>query len=86
MLARKKKFISLGTSIEVQYLVLQLVELKEAKEKSLKESERIQKEIAEVQEMKVNIALVLSNSSPICQMFLSSFWFVRQINRKRSVP
>jgi F-type H+-transporting ATPase subunit d len=41
-----------------------LVELKEAEEKSLKESERIQKEIAEVQEMKVNIALVLSNSFP----------------------
>ncbi len=64
MLARKKKIILLGTSIEVQYLVLQLVELKEAEEKSLKESERIQKEIAEVQEMKVNIALVLSNSFP----------------------
>lgn len=32
---------------------LQLVELKEAEEKSFKESERLEKEIAEVQEMKV---------------------------------
>ena len=32
---------------------LQLVELKEAEEKSLKESERLEKEIAEVQELKV---------------------------------
>ena len=31
----------------------QLVELKEAEEKSLKESERLEKEIVEVQEMKV---------------------------------
>ena len=31
----------------------QLVELKEAEEKSLKESERLEKEIAEVQELKV---------------------------------
>lgn len=32
---------------------LQLIELKEAEEKSLKESERLEKEIAEVQELKV---------------------------------
>lgn len=32
---------------------LQLVELKEAEETSLKESERLEKEIVEVQEMKV---------------------------------
>lgn len=30
------------------------MELKEAEEKSLKESERLEKEIAEVQELKVN--------------------------------
>jgi hypothetical protein len=35
-------------------LVLQLVELKEAEQQSLKESERLEKEIAEVQELKVN--------------------------------
>ena len=33
--------------------IWQLVELKEAEAKSLKESERLEKEIAEVQEMKV---------------------------------
>lgn len=32
---------------------LQLVELKDAEERSLKESERLEKEIAEVQELKV---------------------------------
>lgn len=35
--------------------VLQLVELKEAEQASLKESERLEKEIVEVQEMKVII-------------------------------
>ncbi|GMY10657.1 ATP synthase subunit d, mitochondrial [Fagus crenata] len=38
-----------------------LVELKEAEEKSLKESERIQKEIAEVQEMKKKISTMTAN-------------------------
>jgi F-type H+-transporting ATPase subunit d len=33
--------------------LLKLVELKEAEEKSLKESERLEKEIADVQELKV---------------------------------
>lgn len=37
----------------VNYLELQLVELKEAEGKSLKESERLEKEIEEVQELKV---------------------------------
>ena len=37
--------------------VLQLVELKEAEQQSLRESERLEKEIAEVQEMKVIIIL-----------------------------
>jgi hypothetical protein len=32
---------------------IQVVELKEAEEKSLKESQRLEKEIAEVQELKV---------------------------------
>lgn len=32
---------------------LKLIELKEAEEKSLKESERLEKEIADVQELKV---------------------------------
>ena len=34
------------------------MELKEAEEKSLKESKRLEKEVAEVKEMKVNIDLV----------------------------
>ena len=34
------------------------MELKEAEEKSLKESERLEKEVAEVKEMKVNIDFV----------------------------
>ncbi|XP_077236331.1 ATP synthase subunit d, mitochondrial-like [Tasmannia lanceolata] len=38
-----------------------LVELKEAEEKSLKESERLQKEIAEVQEMKKKISTMTAN-------------------------
>lgn len=37
------------------FLKLQLVELKEAEQKSLKESERLEKEIADVQELKVII-------------------------------
>ena len=35
------------------------MKLKEAKEKSLKESERLEKEVAKVKEMKVNIDLVI---------------------------
>ncbi|XP_058078725.1 ATP synthase subunit d, mitochondrial [Magnolia sinica] len=38
-----------------------LVELKEAEEKSLKESERLEKEIAEVQEMKRKISTMTAN-------------------------
>lgn len=37
----------------IHLFIWQLVELKEAEEKSLKESERLEKEIAEVREMKV---------------------------------
>lgn len=40
---------------------LQLVDLKEAEEKSLKESERIEKEIAEVQELKVGAIIPKSH-------------------------
>lgn len=39
------------------FLRLQLVELKEAEQKSLKESERLEKEIADVQELKVRTLL-----------------------------
>jgi F-type H+-transporting ATPase subunit d len=38
---------------------MQLKDLKEAEQKSLKESERLEKEIVEVQEMKVNMCFVL---------------------------
>jgi len=51
------------------------VELKEAEEKSLKESERLEKEVAEVKEMKVNIDLVFFLNHPF-SMSLSQFWFV----------
>lgn len=40
-------------SFNESFFSRQLVELKEAEQKSLKESERLEKEIAEVQEMKV---------------------------------
>lgn len=40
---------------------LQVVELKEAEEKSLKESERLEKEIIEVQEMKVPVNNSIKN-------------------------
>ncbi|GAY38286.1 hypothetical protein CUMW_035520 [Citrus unshiu] len=40
---------------------LQLVELKEAEEKSFKESERLEKEIAEVQEMKRKISTMTAD-------------------------
>lgn len=51
----------------------QLVELKEAEEKSLKESERLEKEIAEVQELKVrqNISVVLSICAPVSSISIS---------------
>jgi len=42
---------------------LQLVELKEAEQKSLKESERLDKEIADVQELKV-----MSECGPLCSI------------------
>ena len=51
------------------------MELKEAEEKSLKESERLEKEVAEVKEMKVNIDLVFFLNHPF-SMSLSQFWFV----------
>lgn len=38
-----------------------VVELKEAEEKSLKESERLEKEIAEVQELKAKISTMTAN-------------------------
>ncbi|KAK9998426.1 hypothetical protein SO802_018029 [Lithocarpus litseifolius] len=40
---------------------LKLVELKEAEEKSLKESERLEKEVAEVKEMKKKISTMTAN-------------------------
>ena len=61
----------------------QLVELKEAEVKSLKESERLEKEIVEVQEMKV----IDKNSSldfPFFRNDESSLLVV--LIRKRSAP
>ena len=37
------------------------MELKEAEEKSLKEFERLEKEVAEIKEMKVNIDFIIFN-------------------------
>lgn len=39
--------------LNLLFIMWQLVELKEAEAKSLKESERLEKEVVEVQEMKV---------------------------------
>ena len=63
------------------------MELKEAEEKSLKEFERLEKEVAEIKEMKVNIDFIIFNKKnhPF-SMSLSPFWFVCQLNRKRLVP
>lgn len=49
------------------------MELKEAEEKSLKESERLGKEVAELKEMKVNIDLVIKKKNHQFSMSLSPF-------------
>lgn len=43
----------MGSKLIKLAVYLQLVELKEAEQKSLKESERLEKEISDVQELKV---------------------------------
>jgi len=58
-----------------------LIELKEAEEKSLKESERLEKEIAEVQELKV-----IDITSYILQFFIRLLKNLTLFHRKSSVP
>lgn len=58
------------------------MELKEAEGKSLKESERLEKEIAEVQELKVS-------GIRTCNLFLTCNSMISHachLNRKRSAP
>ena len=50
------------------------MELKEAEEKSLKESERLEKEVAEVQELKVMVILLYLSSSFIDSHFQMSLF------------
>lgn len=66
-MGRSKRFLS----DKAACFDLQLVELKEAEGTSLKESERLEKEIAEVQELKVmqKLAFVGFVSSPFPYQF-----------------
>lgn len=62
---------------------LQLVELKEAEQKSLKESERLEKEVAEVQEMKVLVNNSIKTIFCPSVLFLTARHF---LPRKRLAP
>jgi hypothetical protein len=64
--------------MHISWLNIQVVELKEAEVKSLKESERLEKEIAEVQELKVIKMNSLHLQSHKILWFLTAFHLFQQ--------
>lgn len=66
--------LMLLTRVFYNFFDVQLVELKEAEKQSLIESERLEKEIAEVREMKVMIIIWINLK--LCRKYLLKSWTV----------